>query len=735
MINLSELYDYHLTTKPLVIENIETLYGANYFSGGPIVRFRVNLGQFDEVFSNEIEGFFEKLQAMLPSLQEHFCSVGKPGGFFIRVKNGTLLGHIMEHVAIELQNLAGMDVGFGKTRMTKTQGVYNVVFRYVDEMAGIYAGKAAFNLLNSILTNQPFDIVQVITNLVFIREKRLLGPSTQAIVNEAERRGIPYMRIDKYNQVQLGTGVYRRIIRATVTEQTSLIGAETVDNKYRTTSLLEEFGLPVPKRIITKNVDDAISFFAKLKKPLVIKPSVDDQKRNMSIEIKTEENIRKAFSWAADIDKDVIVQEYIPGNTYRILIIDFKFVAAVHLKAPYIIGDGKRSVKELVDILNSNPMREFGDKGALTKVEIDKNTQNIIEIEGFTLDSIIDIGHKLYLKNSGSMRLGGASLDVTDLVHPYNKFVAERISNLLCLNVAGIDFITDDISKPINETSGKIIEVSAAPDFRMHFNPTEGTKRYVQRQFVDMLFPNNQPSKIPIYSVTGSGGKLLTCMLIENCLRARGIRTGMVNRNGLFYSGNCLTNKDMTNSSSVQIPLKDPTVECAILETTVESILESGLGYEYADFGIVISLTESKMEYYKYDHIFDIDDVSYAKSVVSEQVNEEGFAVLNADDDAVYAMKERVVTKLAIFSQSPLNTRIKEHVNKKGIAAVLDGTKVSVIDKVRQAEVVDLNEIPFVNKLTFKYKFESVLAATLALYLSDIPVEEIREAFMNFEFK
>ncbi len=728
--SLSE--NYKILKGPVKFEKIKILNGANYFSGGPVVMLRIDLAEYDEVFSNEIPGFYKSLKKLIPSLHEHFCSVGKPGGFFLRVKEGTLLGHIAEHVAIEIQSLAGMEVGFGKTRMTNVQGVYNVVFRYVDEHAGIFAAKAALNLVNSILINREFNVNDVVNTLIEIRERRLLGVSTQAIVVEAERREIPFIRLDKYNRVQLGTGIYRKEIRATITDETSLIAVETADNKFLTTSMLEDAGVPVPKRMITEDLKDVFTFYDTLQKPIVLKPAVGYEGKRVSVNLQDKCAIQKAFYWAKEYDNEVIAQELIPGKTYRILVINNKFVAAVQLEPPFIVGDGEKTVQELINELNEDPNREIGDKGKLSKVDVEENTLKILEINALDLHSVLSKEKLLYLKNSGNMRIGGTSIDVTNNVNPFNKFICERISSILNLNVAGIDVISEDINLPIIDNGGKVIEVNAAPDFRMHINPTWGEPRYVQKQFVEMLFPENRVTKIPLFSVTGSKGKSLTVDIINSCFIKMGFETGVISSKGLFVNGNCLKSEDATNSKNAEIILKDPTIALAIFETPVESILNDGLGYKYADFGIVLNIEKEHQEYYEYDHIRDVEDVAYAKSVVAEEVYEEGFTILNADDVLVKEMVERLYSNLVLFSKDYNNKDIKKCVENGGVAIVVDDGKIVILNNSDRIELMFLSDIPLFTQIQENYVYDSVLASVAAMYLFSNSVEVVREVLKGY---
>jgi cyanophycin synthetase len=733
MDDLQKYHEYLVEEGPLCLEDIKILTGANYFSGGPVVRMRINLGAYDEVFTNVIPGFFERLKAALPSLEEHHCSLGKAGGFFDRVKEGTLLGHVIEHVSIEMQTLAGMDAGFGKTRITKKQGVYNVVFRFLDEVAGMFAGKAAINLINSILTEKEFDVKFVHESLIFIREERLLGFSTQAIVNMADRKQIPWIRLDKYNLVQLGTGKYRKIIRATMTENASLLAVEITDNKYRTSQILDELGVPVPQCIITQKQEDALAFKHLLAAPIVIKPADGYQGKRVSMNLTDNEQIADAFQFAREFCEDVIVQEYCPGNTFRILVIGHQFAAAVRLQPPVVTGDGRKTIQELINEINSDPAREFGDKGKLSRIELDENTLKILEQKGLTASSILESGKTVVLKNSGNTRLGGQSFDVTEEVDPFNKFMCERISKILNLDVAGIDILSPDISKPVSVNNGKVIQVSAAPDFRMHINPTIGVSREVQEKFIEMLFPHQTLSRIPLISVTGSRGKSLAVELLSYCFTQSGLQCGVVSSQGLIVSGHCISDKDMTNSRNAQIILKDPSIDCAIIETPVETILNFGLGYKYASIGIVLNLHEDREEYYQFDHIKDIIDIAYAKSVVAEEVYSDGFTILNADQELVAEIHERLYSKPFFFSRKKDNPLVLTHRAKGGLAVLLDEGKIFVQEGPKQKLIAETKDLVILQNATEDHMIDCVLAVVATLHAWGKNEKEIYYLLRDFK--
>ncbi len=689
--NTVDYKNYTVAEGPVKSEKIKVYHGANYFSGGPVVLFRINLGEYDEVFTNEIEGFFEKLSGLMPSLYEHFCSVGRQGGFFIRVKEGTLLGHVMEHVSIELQTLAGMDAGYGKTRSTLTQGVYNVIFRYLDEDAGIFAGKAALNLVNSILTGEEFDVFKIIETLIYIREKNLLGPSTQAIVDECEKRQIPWVRLDDYNLVQLGTGKYLKHIQATLTSETSHIAVGLAADKYLTTKMLNEAGVPVPETVETDNLEILLNFRNRINAPIVVKPVTGNLGEYSMINIKSDEEIASAFALAGESGEFILSQQFIPGNSYRLLVINDKFVAASQLDPPFIIGDGESTIGQLIDELNTQPGRDWGDKGKLTKVEVDEITGRIFKTNNLGLESILPEGRKLVLKKSGNPKVGGFSTDVTGKVHLMNKYFAERAAKSIGLNIAGVDIICADISKPIHKTGGTVIEINAAPDFRMHLKPAAGKSRKVALPMLDMLFPADAPNHIPILSVTGSTGKTLTTELLNFCFQAAGFSTGLANSKGLFLDGKEIFTGDATFPEFAKTILKDRGLDCAIAETSKEGILREGIGYKFADYGIVLNVSEIDINS---DDIRYIEDLAYAQSVVAEQVYDQGFTILNADDELVLEMRERIYSQLALISNIAINQQVLAHTRRGGLAIYIEQENFIIHHFNKKMVLMPLSEIP-----------------------------------------
>ncbi len=729
---MNNYLQYDFMPGPIKARDIMVMHGANYFSGGPVIVIKLDLGEYDEVFTNEIPGFYEKLRRLLPSLHQHHCSPGIEGGFFLRVQEGTLLGHVTEHVAIELQTLAGMDVSYGKTRATIIPGVYNVVFRFMDKVAGVYAGKAAVNLVNAILTDSPFDVDQIVENLVDIREKRLLGPTTQAIVDEAGERGIPFLRLDSYNLVQLGTGRHQRRIRASISSETGFVAVETVDDKQLTCTMLGDAGIPVPQTVEVSTVEEGIAFQQRISKPVTVKPRVGSQGRGISVNLTTPQQIRRAFGWSQSFHPDTLVQETVYGNAWRLLIIDYRYVAAVKLTPPAITGDGRHTIQELIDRLNEDPKRGVGDRARLSQVNVDDVTRQIIADAGYSLETVLPEKETLPLKHSGSLALGGSAVDVTDEVHPVNRFLAERAAHVVGLNAAGVDVIAPTLRTSLLENNGRFIEINSAPDFRMHIRPTVGRSRKVAKPFVDMLFPEGSTSHVPVFSVTGSFGKSELVDLLSHCLTLAGYVPGLAWSRGLFLSGQGMKKGDMTAPENVQLILREPTIDSAVLETPCEGILRRGLGYERADYGIVLNMYPREIDC---DYARDIEDVAYAKSTVAEQVYEQGAAILNADNDLIMEMAERTSGQVVLFSRHNDNPYLKPHFRDGGIAILQDGDDLMVRQRDWRVKVAAIREVPVFEQMPEQYAADVILACIAALFVFGMAPEKIREGIVSKQLK
>ncbi|MCD4665818.1 MAG: hypothetical protein K8R68_11160, partial [Bacteroidales bacterium] len=556
------------------------------------------------------------------------------------------------------------------------------------------------------------------------------GPSTQAIIDEANKRIIPYFRMDEYNLVQLGTGKYQKSIRATITSDTNLIAVETAGNEILSNHILNQAGIPVPETIGAVEIDDIITFHTKLNKPVFIKMFNGSPGKIFTNNIKTINEIESDFLLAQKSGINIIAQQFVQGDAFRLLIIDYKFAAACKLEPSYIIGDGKNTISQLIEGLNNNQEREYGDKGKLSKIDIDDETKSILKKNGYKINSILPESEKLILKYSGNPKKGGISTDVTDKVHPFNIFIAERAAKIIGLNIAGIDIIAPDIDKPITENNGAIIKVNAAPDFRMHISPASGISRNVAASLLNMLFPEKTKTHIPLISITGSSGKTITADLLNYCFKEEGLKTGLTTSDGLYIGGNCLKKGNMTFPEHAQIVLKDPTIDFAIVETSCEGILKKGLGYEFADVGIFLNISEKHIGE---NDIRYIEDLAYAKSVVAEQVYENGYTILNADNPLVIDVFNRLYSKLILFSKSSNNIEVKKHINNCGMAVYIKEEGIVINLNKKEFKLVLLSEIPLYANCKSELVTEPLLAVVATLMSFNIKQERIMRYILEFE--
>ncbi len=708
--------------------------GPNYWSikRENLIVMILDIGKMEEKPSNKIEGFAKRLKALLPTLYEHRCSIGEPGGFFKRVEEGTWMGHIIEHIALEIQTLAGMNTGYGRTRGYGEKGVYNVVFNYQVESVGIYAAKAAVAICEALIngTEKEYDLKADIQKMKELRERDRLGPSTASIIKEAESRNIPWIRLNKHSFCQLGYGANQKRIQATVTNETSNIGVEIACDKESTKSILNQAEIPVPPGdLITKeeNLEEACEYIGY---PLVIKPVNGNHGRGVTVNIQDYEHALFAFREAKKISDRIILEKHVPGVDYRLLIINHRFVAAAKRNPAYVIGDGKKTIRELVDKINEDPQRGYGHEKVLTQIEINTQTKIILKKRGLTEDSIVATGEKVILKDTANLSTGGTADDVTDIVHPSNVFMAERISKIIDLDICGIDVMTKDISKPLEEIGGAVLEVNAAPGFRMHLAPTTGLPRNVAAPVIDKLFPQqNNTGRIPIVAITGTNGKTTTTRLLAHMAKLSGYRVGYSTSDGVYIQNQLLMKGDCTGPVSAEFVLKAPTVNFAVLECARGGILRAGLGYKRCDVGIVTNVAGDHLGL---DGIHTMEALAKVKEIIPKTVLPNGYAILNAEDDIVYAMRKNLNCNIALFALDENNPRIQAMQKLGGITAVYENGFVTLCRGIWKMRVMKAAEIPltFGGKATFM--IQNILPAIIAANVQGFSMEDIRAALLTF---
>ncbi|MFT4698190.1 MAG: cyanophycin synthetase [Flavobacteriaceae bacterium] len=715
------------------IREINAMRGPNYWS---IRRHRLivmvlDLEEMEELPSNKIHGFSERLEAMFPTMFSHRCSVGEPGGFFQRVNDGTWMGHIIEHIALEIQTLAGMDTGFGRTRGYGEEGVYNVVFSYIEEDAGRYAAKASVKICEALISGEAYDLEEDIQEMRELREAQRLGPSTGSIVEEAARRGIPWIRLNKYSLVQLGYGANQKRIQATVTSETSSIGVEIACDKEDTKYLLEQAEVDVPRGDIIRrerSLNDACDYVGF---PLVIKPVDGNHGRGITVDINNYKDALVAFNHAKDSSRSgaIIVEKFITGDDYRLLVINNQLVAAAIRTPAHVIGNGKSSIQELIDVVNSDPRRGYGHEKVLTQITTNELTQTLIKSAGYTLDSVLPEGERLILKDTANLSTGGTAEDITDIIHPANVSMAERISKIIDLDICGIDIMTTDISKPLSETGGAVLEVNAGPGFRMHLAPTTGLPRNVAAPVIDKLFPKGKTGRIPIIAVTGTNGKTTTTRLLAHIAKMNGHRVGYTTSDGVYIQNRLLMTGDCTGPASAEFVLKDPTVNFAILESARGGLLRAGLGFKKCDIAIV---TNVAADHLGLKGIHTVEQLAKVKGVVPETVLPDGYAILNADDDLVYDMRRGIECNLALFSMDENNPHIKALQRKGGITAVYENGFVTICRGEWKMRVMKAENIPLTYGGKAKFMIQNVLPAILAANIQGISIEDMKAALETF---
>ena len=705
--------------------------GPNYWSANRhnFIVMLLDLEELEEKPTNKIPGFYERLKALMPTLYEHRCSELEEGGFFTRVIEGTWMGHVIEHIALELQTLADMDVGFGRTRSTDKEGVYHVVFSYVEAEAGVYTANASVAIAEALINDQPYDLEKDIQNLREIRENTRLGPSTGAIVEEAARRKIPWIRLNKHSLVQLGYGINQKRIQATIASTTSSIGVELACNKEETKNLLDAASVPVPKGYIVRDEEELKLKIDKLGYPIVLKPLNGNHGRGATINVTNFEDALIGLQLAQEHSNSVICERYINGRDFRALVINYKFVAAAIRTPAAVLGDGTHTIQELIEIVNLDPKRGYGHEKTLTHISINQQTLTTIEAAGYNLESVLPKGKELWVKPTANLSTGGTSEDVTDLVHPSNIILFERISRIIGLDICGVDVIAQNLRVPLGESKGAVIEVNAAPGFRMHLEPTEGLPRNVADPVLEMLYPDNHESRIPIIAVTGTNGKTTTTRLIAHIMRQSGKCVGFTTTEGIYVRNQLMQAGDCTGPKSAEFILKDPTVEIAVLECARGGILRAGLGFHHCNVAVV---TNVAADHLGIGGIDTIEKLAQVKAVVPKTVFPNGYAILNADDELVYAMRHDLNCKIALFSLDEKSARVKRHCSKGGLAAIYENGYVTILKAGWKIRVEKVTNVPITFSGTAEFNVANALGAILAAYVSNQSIESIRLALQTF---
>lgn len=713
--------------------------GPHLYASRPMVRIQLDLEQLEHWPTNRINGFTDRLLAALPGLEDHGCSYQTHGGLVLRMREGTWLGHVIEHVALELQKLAGTPVTRGKTRSVKGRpGVYNILYAYDGAGLGRAAGRAAVELVHSLLPRELqgvegleriaeplldlapplFDLPRTLERLGAIARREALGPTTRSLVQEARRRGIPVQRLDEHSLIQLGWGARRKLIRASITGQTSHIAVETAGDKALTKALLSEVGLPVPRGAVVRTVEDALTHASRINGPLVLKPLDGNHGRGVSLDLRTPEQVRWGFEQAIQHGRRVIVEEQFVGRDYRILVVGGQVAAVAERVPARVVGNGESTVRELIDAVNRDPRRGIGHEKVMTRIAIDDQTRDMLARAGLTLEDVPLPGAVVVLRATANLSTGGSAIDRTDVIHADNASIARRAALTVGLDVAGIDFIAPDITRSVRETGGGVVEVNAAPGFRMHLEPSEGASRDVARAVVADLFPPGTRSRIPIVAVTGTNGKTTVVRMVARIAREMGKTVGLTNTSGVYINDEQILAADASGPKSARMVLRDPTVDVAVLETARGGMLREGLAFDRCDIGVVLNVTADHLGLKGVD---TLEDLAAVKSIVAESVSRRGVAVLNGDDPLTLRMARHVGGRVAYFTLNggpEMSPFLQKHVAQGGLLAArepsIHGGELALYDGGQRWSVVEADEIPATLRGLAGFNIANALAAIAA---------------------
>ncbi len=719
--------------------------GPSLYAHFPVIRLELDLGELEHWPTVKLgDAFINGLVSALPGLLEHGCSYREPGGLMRRMQEdeGTWLGHVLEHVAIEVQNVAGEDVSFGKTRSTGKPGVYSVVYEYAQKEEGIEAGDLSLRLLCSLLpeTLRPSGLLPegwewASARDEFIRfaQRRALGPSTTSLVRAAEARGIPWFRLNDQSLVQLGHGKFQQRIQATITGKTSHIAVELASDKEETNKILASLGLPVPHQELVQNESQATRAARRIGFPVVTKPYNGNHGRGISIRLVNDEEVIAGFNKAREISRSVIVETYLEGDDHRLLVVNGELVAATRRTPGHVLGDGQHTIAELVEMVNQDPRRGVGHEKVLTRLQLDAQAQMMMQRAGYTEASVVPADEVVYLRSTANLSTGGTATDVTDIIHPDNREMAVRAIRAIGLDVGGVDFLSTNIAESYRKIGGGICEVNAAPGFRMHVAPSEGTPRDVAAPVIDMLFPQGSPVKVPIAAVTGTNGKTTTVRMLAHITKMAGYTPGLTTTDGVYIDGQRTVEGDMTGPISARMVLFDPQIDIAILETARGGLLRAGMGVRHVNVGAVLNVQSDHLGLKGID---TLDQLAEVKRIVVEVA--EDCAVLNADDPQVLRMSGYTDAKVICYvTLNPSHGLVREHIRAGGRACALEagvnGHMITLYDKGSNIPLLWTHLIPATMEGRALHNVQNAMFAAAIAFSLGIKLDAIRQGLRTFD--
>ena len=731
------------------IVSTNVFVGPNVWAGFPVIRHVVDLGVLEAWPSARIgDAWIDALVEALPGLGEHGCSYREAGGLIRRLRedDGTWLAHVAEHVALEIQGVAGSEVTFGRTRGTGVEGQYNLVYEYRQRDVGLDAGRLAIRLLMHLLPDHlksqvdyefdaEFDFPAELKSFVLSAQRKEFGPSTASLVKAAEERDIPWIRLNNQSLVQFGHGKHQQRIQATITSQTKHIAVEISCDKEDTHNMLNDLGLPVPQQRVVYSPTEAVRAARRIGFPVVVKPLDGNHGRGVSINLTEDAQIETAFAEARAQSKSraILVESFVTGMDHRMLVVNNELVAVAKRVPGHVVGDGKSTIAELVEVVNSDPRRGIGHEKVLTNLELDAQAERLMQEAGHTAATVLPEGQTFFLRSTANLSTGGTAIDMTDVCHPDNKDMAERTIKAVGLDVGGVDFLTSDITKSYKEIGGAIVEVNAAPGFRMHVAPSEGTPRDVAGKVLEMLFPTGAQSRIPIGAITGTNGKTTTSRMLAHIMKSSGKIVGMTSTDGVYVDGKLTVKGDMTGPASAQMVLRDPSVDFAVMETARGGLVRSGLGYQRCDVSACLNVAADHLGM---GGINTLEELAVVKRVVVETATDT--VVLNADDFHCLRMADFChATHICYVTMSSDHPLVKEHIRAGGRAVVLEkgmnGDMITIYSKGLHLPVLWTHLIPATLEGKAMYNVQNAMFAAAMAFAFGLDLDNIRHGLRTFD--
>ena len=712
------------------ILKVNKLRGPNIWANFPVLEAWVDLEELKDTSSEMIPGFNERLMAWLPSLVEHRCSVGERGGFFVRLRRGTYMAHILEHVALELQSLAGTPVGFGRARETNVDGIYKVAVAFREEKLGLACIDKAFELILAAVHDSSFDVEAEVSKLRDFAHDVCLGPSTKAIVDAAKARGIPWRRLNESSLVQLGYGHNQRRICTAEADSTSAIAESIAQDKDLTRMLLKTIGVPTPEGRPVESAEDAWEAAQDIGLPVVVKPQYGNHGRGVATNLQDRQQVEAAYVAAREEGSSIICERHAPGDDYRVLVIGGKMVAAARREPAHVFGDGQSTVQQLIDVVNKDPRRSDGHSTSLSFIKVDAVALGVLLEQGLTPDTVAPLGKKVLIRRNANLSTGGTAADVTDLVHPDVARQCVEAARVIGLDIAGVDVVAQDITQPLQGQRGVIVEVNAGPGLRMHIEPSSGLPRPVGQAIIDMMYPENNNGRVPIVSVTGVNGKTTTTRLIAHLVACSGKKVGMTCTDGIYIAGRRIDSGDCSGPQSARAVLMNPSVEAAVLETARGGILREGLGFDMCDVGVVTNIGEG--DHLGLADIETIEQLAKVKRCIIEAVHKNGFGVLKANDPLTAEMAEKCKGAVVFFALDGDDPVLMAHRVKGGRGAFVRDNAVILAEGNTDFVLLSLDRVPLTHNGRIGFQVENVLAAASACWALGMPCEQIRLGLESF---